>query len=49
MVYLDYLLYIIIVILFIFLMNKIIVNENNNKEGFNHRGGSFLPAKPKKV
>jgi hypothetical protein len=47
MVYLDYLLYIIIIVLFYILMNKIILNET--KEGFKHKEGrGFIAAKSKK-
>jgi len=48
MVYLDYLLYIVIIVLFIFLMNKIIVNETTTKEGFEHTGNSFVARSSKK-
>jgi len=47
MVYLDYLLYIVVIVLFYILMEKILYNEN--KEGFEHRGKSFIAGKPKKV
>ena len=54
MVYLDYLLYIIILILFYILMNKIIQNENPHlvkqyKEGFEHKGKGFIAGKSKKT
>jgi len=45
MVYLDYLLYIVVIVLFYFLMEKIIDNEN--KEGFEHRGKGFIAGKSK--
>ena len=47
MVYLDYLLYIVLIVLFYILMEKILYNEN--KEGFEHRGKGFIASKPKKV
>ena len=47
MVYLDYLLYIVLIVLFYILMEKILYNEN--KEGFEHEGKSFVAGKPEKV
>lgn len=41
--------YIIIIVLFCILMNKIISNENSHKEGFEHRGKGFIAGKKKKI
>ena len=47
MVYLDYFIYIILIVLFYILMNKILQNENLGKEGFKHIGQSFIAGKKK--
>jgi hypothetical protein len=48
MAYLDYLLYIIVIVLFYILIDKILLNESEGKEGFKHSGDGFIAAKPKK-
>ena len=47
MVYLDYFLYIVIIVLFYILINKIVYDEMSDKEGFKHLGKGFIAEKAK--
>ena len=46
MLYLDYILYVVLIILICILINKVFFKEIIN-EGFEHEGKGFIAAKPK--